>query len=52
MAFRPISHPTRHVPRTSQRILHTPATDTPVPEPVRDPDWVTYRAGTDKAGTT
>ncbi|MFJ3861710.1 hypothetical protein ACIPRL_36500 [Streptomyces sp. NPDC090085] len=36
---------------TRRRILRTPATATPVLEPVRDPDWVTHRARTDEAGT-
>ncbi|MGY4966649.1 hypothetical protein [Streptomyces sp. 900105245] len=32
-------------PRTSWRIMRTPATDAPVPVPVRDPDWVAHRSG-------
>ncbi|MGO4634919.1 hypothetical protein AB4225_28930 [Streptomyces sp. 2RAF24] len=31
-------------PRTSWRIIRTPATDAPVPVPVRDPDWVAHLA--------
>ncbi|MFF2927132.1 hypothetical protein ACFVTP_32805 [Streptomyces celluloflavus] len=38
-------------PRTSWRIMRAPATDTPVPTPVRDPDWVANRTRTDKGGT-
>ncbi|MER6394245.1 hypothetical protein ABT236_38060 [Streptomyces sp. NPDC001523] len=30
-------------PRTSWRIMHTPAADTTVPVPVRDPNWVAHR---------
>ncbi|MET9483600.1 hypothetical protein [Streptomyces sp. NPDC006638] len=30
-------------PRTSWRIMRTPAADTSVPVPVRDPDWVANR---------
>lgn len=38
-------------PRTSWRIMRTPAADTTVPVPVRDPDWVTHRTRTDEGGT-
>ncbi|MGW6247962.1 hypothetical protein [Streptomyces roseolus] len=38
-------------PRTSWRILRTPATNAPVPVPARDPDWVTDRTRTDQGGT-
>jgi hypothetical protein len=38
-------------PRTSRRIMHAPATDAPVPGPVRDPDWVAHRTRADKGGT-
>ncbi|WP_395372946.1 hypothetical protein OHU45_37520 [Streptomyces tubercidicus] len=37
-------------PRTSWRIMRTPAADTRVPAPVRDPDWVTHRTHHDKGG--
>ncbi|MFG2356824.1 hypothetical protein [Streptomyces sp. NPDC048521] len=30
-------------PRTSWRIMRTPATETRTPTPVRDPDWVANR---------
>ncbi|MET8661381.1 hypothetical protein [Streptomyces griseus] len=30
-------------PRTSRRIMRTPATDGPPPVPVRDPDWAADR---------
>ncbi|MFG3042873.1 hypothetical protein ACGFYZ_38840 [Streptomyces sp. NPDC048330] len=39
-------------PRTSRRIMRTPATDAPVPAPVRDPAWVAHRIRTDEGGTT
>ncbi|MBK3646324.1 hypothetical protein [Streptomyces sp. MBT33] len=38
-------------PRTSWRIMRAPAADTPVPVPVRDPDWVANRTHHDKGGT-
>ncbi|MFD7981047.1 hypothetical protein [Streptomyces sp. NPDC059071] len=38
-------------PRTSWRIMRTPATDTPTPVPVRDPDWVARRTQTEQGGT-
>ncbi|MFJ3594679.1 hypothetical protein ACIPQJ_35680 [Streptomyces sp. NPDC090082] len=38
-------------PRTSWRILRTPATEARVPTPVRDPDWVAHRTRADKGGT-
>ncbi|MGA5428258.1 hypothetical protein ACPCVL_15880 [Streptomyces koyangensis] len=38
-------------PRTSWRILRTPAADTAVPAPVRDPDWVAHRTRADEGGT-
>ncbi|MFE3995139.1 hypothetical protein ACFXPW_26090 [Streptomyces goshikiensis] len=38
-------------PRTSWRIMRTPAADTTVPVPVRDPDWVAHRTRADKGGT-
>ncbi|WDM16528.1 hypothetical protein J3S85_36605 [Streptomyces lavenduligriseus] len=38
-------------PRTSWRIMRAPATDAPVPAPVRDPDWVANRTHHDKGGT-
>ncbi len=38
-------------PRTSWRIMRAPATDTSVPAPVRDPDWVANRTRHDKGGT-
>ncbi|MFD8939941.1 hypothetical protein ACFV0R_32600 [Streptomyces sp. NPDC059578] len=31
-------------PRSSWHIMRAPAADTPVPVPVRDPDWVAHRA--------
>ncbi|MBB1244519.1 hypothetical protein GL263_13230 [Streptomyces durbertensis] len=31
-------------PRTNWRIMRAPATDTPVPVPVHDPNWVANRA--------
>ncbi|MGV9761673.1 hypothetical protein ACWDUC_38545 [Streptomyces tricolor] len=34
-------------PRTSWRIMRAPATDAPVPVPVRDPDWVANRTRTE-----
>ncbi|MEU8763063.1 hypothetical protein [Streptomyces sp. NPDC048659] len=36
-------------PRTSWRIMRTPAADTTVPAPVRDPNWVANRSP--KGGT-
>ncbi|MEU9033252.1 hypothetical protein AB0D46_38315 [Streptomyces sp. NPDC048383] len=36
-------------PRTSWRIMCTPAADTT--EPVRDPEWVAHRTRADKGGT-
>ncbi|WP_282698309.1 hypothetical protein [Streptomyces sp. CC208A] len=39
-------------PRTSWRIMRTPATETRTPTPVRDPDWVANRTRTDRGGTT
>ncbi|MYR09022.1 hypothetical protein GTY62_00010 [Streptomyces sp. SID724] len=30
-------------PRSSRRIMRTPAADGPPPVPVRDPDWATHR---------
>ncbi|WP_329156430.1 hypothetical protein OIU91_43130 (plasmid) [Streptomyces sp. NBC_01456] len=39
-------------PRASWRIMRAPAADTPVPVPVRDPDWVAHRTRTDEGGTT
>ncbi|WP_328475509.1 hypothetical protein OHS71_00075 [Streptomyces sp. NBC_00377] len=38
-------------PRTSWRIMRTPATETRTPTPVRDPDWVANRTRHDKGGT-
>ncbi|MBX9420828.1 hypothetical protein [Streptomyces lateritius] len=38
-------------PRTSWRIMRTPATDAPVPVPVRDPDWVAHRTHRHKGAT-
>ncbi|WP_328741401.1 hypothetical protein OG436_00070 [Streptomyces caniferus] len=38
-------------PRTSWRIMRAPATETWVPAPVRDPDWVAHRTHHDKGGT-
>ncbi|MCX4799875.1 hypothetical protein OG497_39225 [Streptomyces sp. NBC_01242] len=38
-------------PRTSWRIIRTPATATGATAPVRDPDWVAHRTRTDKGGT-
>ncbi|MFD6879996.1 MULTISPECIES: hypothetical protein [unclassified Streptomyces] len=38
-------------PGTSWRIMHTPAADTSVPVPVRDPQWVAHRTRADKRGT-
>ncbi|MEU2357988.1 hypothetical protein ABZ599_34275 [Streptomyces misionensis] len=38
-------------PRTIWRIMRAPATDAPVPVPVRDPDWVANRTHHDKGGT-
>ncbi|TVL90242.1 hypothetical protein CD790_22240 [Streptomyces sp. SAJ15] len=34
-------------PRTSWRTMRAPATETPAPAPVRDPDWVTHRTRTE-----
>ncbi|MGW1134243.1 hypothetical protein [Streptomyces griseoluteus] len=39
-------------PRTSWRIMRTPATETRAPTRVRDPDWVANRTHYDKGGTT
>ncbi|WP_079171610.1 hypothetical protein [Streptomyces sp. CC53] len=36
-------------PRTSRRIMRAPATDTSVPVPVRDPDWVANRTRSTRA---
>ncbi|MHB6912840.1 hypothetical protein [Streptomyces sp. DB-54] len=38
-------------PRTNWRIMHAPATETPAPVPVRDPDWVAHHTREDKRGT-
>ncbi|MFI0227939.1 hypothetical protein [Streptomyces lydicus] len=38
-------------PRTSWRIMGTPANETQAPTPVRDPDWVANHAQTDRGGT-
>lgn len=38
-------------PRTSWRVMRAPATETPAPVPVRDPDWVAHRIQEDKGGT-
>ncbi|MET9294836.1 hypothetical protein [Streptomyces sp. NPDC003077] len=38
-------------PRTSRRIMRAPATATPAPAPVRDPDQAVHRTHTDQGGT-
>ncbi|MFB7258064.1 hypothetical protein [Streptomyces nojiriensis] len=38
-------------PRTSWRIMRTPATTTEPTAPVRDPEWVASRTRADKGGT-
>lgn len=38
-------------PRTSWRILRTPATETRAPAPVRDPEWIAHRTQEDRGGT-
>ncbi|MET7563764.1 hypothetical protein ABZS95_26720 [Streptomyces sp. NPDC005479] len=37
-------------PRTSWRMMRTPATATQAPMPVRDPNWVTDRTPKDRGG--
>lgn len=39
-------------PRTSWRIMRTPATEAREPAPVRDPNWVSHRTTGDKGGTS
>lgn len=38
-------------PRTSWRVLCTPATETRTPAPRPDPDWHAHRSRTDEEGT-
>lgn len=39
-------------PRTSRRVMRTPAADIPTPAPQRDPDWIAHRTQADTGGTT